>query len=503
MSKPTVKATLPLSKDERLTFVNAVLAARKKNPAMGWKALFDEGRKKLKPNRMSKNIDHPNKLAWIKDMLKVEEPATKQNGKKVMEQKIAPVQTKLKPRSCTPYSEEEKLRFATAFYEFQKANPHQGNLAAIRAANDVMPEHRKIGKNLDSVKQIAWLIPLLEKLENPPKVETQSRFTSKLSDEQKEEFASIAYKLKKGGATWTHAVRTANSFMPEGNRIANSIINPSGLPWLQRAIDKLTEADKDRVVIDHRNTLPKATDEHQNEKHERKHSTTKTHWNDEDKQLFAEVAYQLKICNPGWGWQQILDMANKEMPGHKQRPKMPPSPSQIPWLYPMFDEIAKRPPERFEPEPAPVASPVAVQAAPAPSMDMQAMMMAAFEKIAREQLAMGNVPAVINGAIHPEKTEKPQKKKVVVVGLLPVQTNDIQKRFGHKFDLKFIGSNTPAPQIRDAMKHADIGVLMTRFVSHSTQAAMRSFPGFNFCNGNSTALENLLEEKVISLGVGQ
>ena len=107
--------------------------------------------------------------------------------------------------------------------------------------------------------------------------------------------------------------------------------------------------------------------------------------------------------------------------------------------------------------------------------------------------------AAMMGTPQPAKVEPPARKKVIVVGLLPVQTNDIQKRFGHKFDFKFIGSNTPNQQIRESIKHGDIGILMTRFVSHPTQAAMRDHPGFTFCNGNSTALENLLEEKIVKL----
>jgi len=484
--------------------VNAVLEAKKKNPDWGWKPLFEQARKVLKLGRMSSGIDHPNKLTWIKPMLGIEENTKSKNRKEspTMLTEIEKSSKNTERNKFQPkFSAEEKMTFAKAFFEFRKNNPGLGNLHAIRAARETMPEHKRMCKHIDSVKQIPWIIPLIEQLENPPKA--PSRFDCKLSDKEKEQFTDIVYKLRKGGATGAHCMREANSFMPEGHKLAS--VHPSGVPWLMRALAKLDEADKSKIVIDHRNTLPKPPEEIPEIQRERKHSTTKTYWNEEDKQLFAEVAYQLKMCNPGWGWQQILDMANKEMPGHKQRPKMPPSPSQIPWLSPMFDEIAKRPAEKYVPEPEPVAPVAAPQPVTAQPMDMQALMMAAFEKIAREQLALGtmNIPTAINGTVQPEKIEKPQKKKVVVVGLLAVQTNDIQKRFGHKFDLKFIGSNTPNQQIRDAMKNADVGILMTRFVSHPTQAAMRSHPGFTFCNGNSTALENLLEEKIVSLGIGQ
>lgn len=549
---------LPLSKDERLKFVNAILKERKANPNLGWSALFRAARKVLKPNRMSEGIDHPNKLPWIKPMLgiiEVQKNRSTRNGeikvfltdedkikftqavfelKKSNPQasakyliqeanKILPAEkhfnsqmdsfskiswikpmldqlanpSKISKKIGTPIlSKEEQLAFAKAFFEFKKSNPQAPNLHAIRHANNLLPDGRKIGKNIDSVQQIKWIIPLLEKLENPPKV--ASRWECKLTDKEKEEFASIVYRLRKGGATWTHCMREANTFMPEGHKIAASVINPSGVPWLQRALVKLEEADTSKVRIDHRGTLPKAEDPQPQFKKERKHSETKTYWNEEDKKFFAEVTFQLKLANPGWGWPRILEEANQEMPAHKRRPKMPQSRAQIAWLNPLLDEIARRPAPKHEPEP--VKIPEIATPAPAPQMDMQTMMMAVYEKILREQMAMGAVPTIPTAMNNtPQKAEQPRRKKVIVVGLLEIQTQNIQKRFGHKFDFKFMGSNTPSHHIKACIKHGDICILMTRFVSHSTKSAMEGHPGYMPCNGNSTALENLLEEKFAKL----
>jgi len=71
------------------------------------------------------------------------------------------------------------------------------------------------------------------------------------------------------------------------------------------------------------------------------------------------------------------------------------------------------------------------------------------------------------------------------------------------FDFKFIGSNTPNQQIRDSTKNADIAIAMTQFISHPTQAALRGHPGFTFCNGSSSALKVILEEKVARIKAGQ
>lgn len=559
---------LPLSKDERLKFVNAILEEKKANPNLGWTALFRMARQVLGPNRISEGVDHPNKMPWIKPMLGIIEVqknrSTKNGETKVFltdEDKIKFAQTvfelkKNNPQASMKYliqesnkilpaekrfnsrmdsfnkiswikpmlsklekqpakkigyaigkarfalNQEEQLAFAKAFFEFKKLNPKAGSANAIRYANSLLPDDRKIGSQIDSVKQIKWIIPLLEQLENPPKV--ASRWECKLTDKEKEEFASIVYRLRKGGATWTHCMREANNFMPEGHKIAASVINPSGVPWLQRALAKLEEADTNKVRIDHRGTLPKA-DEQTPETKERKQykqSGSKLFLSDDDKLYFAEIVYQFRKVNPGWGWQKILDEANSEMPAHKQRANMPPTPSQIPWLPPLLDEIGKRPPEKFIPDPGPVKIPQIATPAPTPVLDMQAMMLLAMENVIRQNMAAGggmNMATMMASVPQSPKVEAPARKKVIVVGLLPVQTNEIQKRFGHKFDFKFIGSNTPNQQIRDSIKHGDIGILMTRFVSHPTQAAMRDHPGFTFCNGNSTALENLLEEKFAKL----
>lgn len=484
---------------DRLKFVQAVFNARQKG--LGWKPAFAEANLIFpKHKRLSSGIDHPNKLTWMTPMYEMLEKDSKSKTKiepkpsKGLDKPV--VIQKIESPKRAGLSDDEKMKFAQNFIEAPKANPAGGNLYAIREANKHLPEHRRIGKTIDCLNQIPWLAPLLEKLQSPPAK------THILTDAEKASFAEIVYKLRKGNATWSHAIREANKFLPEDRKIGAKICNPSQTPWIIPLLDQLALADKNRRVIDHRGTLPKAEDPVPESKKERKYSETRTYWNEEDKRFFAEVAYQLKVANPGWGWQKVLDEANQEMPGHKRRASMPPSKAALSWLSAMLDEVARRPAPA--PEPEPVKVPEIVQPAPAPVMDMQAMMMAAFEKVAREQMAGLNMTSLPSApVVNTKPPEKQERKKVVVVGLLPVQTNEIQKRFGHVFNFKFIGSNTPNQQIRASIEHGDIGILMTRFVSHSTQAAMRDHPGFTFCNGNSTALENLLEEKIVKIKAGQ
>jgi hypothetical protein len=102
-----------------------------------------------------------------------------------------------------------------------------------------------------------------------------------------------------------------------------------------------------------------------------------------------------------------------------------------------------------------------------------------------------------------QASPQPQKKKVVVVGLLAIQTQETQRDFGRVFNFKFIDANTPSQQIKESARDADIAIIMTKFTSHSTQSVLRQHPGFTFCNGNSSALKNLLEDKLTRMKAGQ
>ena len=480
MAKAKMKTPVQLSEKEKMVFAKAVFDARKADPQMGWKPIFAIARQALPKGTMSEHLDHPNKLPWVKPLL----------------DKLAVDAAPFKHRSS--FTDEDRIQFAKYVFELRKNNPAGSIGSFIQGASKMMPKDKQVGTHMNSFNQIAWIKPLLDQLEKNSKTIQSARTPglSKQTDEEKEQFAKTVYSLRKGGSSWTSAMREANNYLPEGHKLADSVINPSAVPWLQRALAKLENADKNKVSIDHRGILPKE-DYVPEFKKERKHSETKTYWNKDEKLFFAEVAYQLKICNPGWGWQKILDEANKEMPGHKQRPKMPPSPSQMPWLNSLLDKVAKRPPEKREPEPVKLPEIAAPAPTTIPTFDMQAMMQAALEKVAREHFALmhGTAPSVVaQASVQPEKQ---QKKKVVVVGLLnEKQTSDTQRDFGRVFDFKFITANTPSQQIKDAARHADIAIAMTQFISHSTQAALRGHPGFNFCNGNSSALKVMLQEKI-------
>jgi hypothetical protein len=360
---------------------------------------------------------------------------------------------------------------------------------------------------------------LLNKLQEAPKGRTGKKF---LNDEQRIAFAKALYEIRKANSEkgWHFAIQEANKILPEEMRFNPKMDNPNQIGWVKPMLEKLEKEDKARLVIDqrHTNAVPapatapspeaqhiKVIPEGKSGKKER--TGARTYLKPEEKMLFAEAAYRARITNLGWSWNQCLVEANKSLPDYRRFGKLPPSPSQMPWLPPMLEEISKRPatsPDKVVAVPETgyeiiPETPAAPAPASAPTLDMQAMMMAAFEKVAREQFAAAGVttgaPASINGVKTAEK-KIDTRKKVIVVGLLPVQTNEVQKEFGAYYDLRFFHSNTPVPQIRESMKNVDFAIMMTNFVSHSTQSAMRSHPGFIYCNGNSTALKMALKERL-------
>ena len=86
------------------------------------------------------------------------------------------------------------------------------------------------------------------------------------------------------------------------------------------------------------------------------------------------------------------------------------------------------------------------------------------------------------------------KLLVTVVGLLPVQANRVQADFGDKVDLKFIRSDTTAQKIAATAESSDYVILMTKFISHEIQSALRKHDGLNYCNGGVSSVGVKLDE---------
>jgi hypothetical protein len=565
-------APIVLNDKERMILAKAVHKARKADPSLPWTKTFEIAMKALPENRRLGGTDHPSKVAWIKPMLDELGGATKklvegnlkisltddeklyfaeafveclkanpdvgnmgaireanklmpegrQIGSKIDSVKqipwiiplLAEIEARVAPKVRIILDDAERTLMAKAVFEYQNKNPGCTQEAAIQAAIKTMPANRRLSASRDSFVQIPWIIPMLAKLNKKPEPVNEEVGVGKswLTDKEKEDFTKTVYLLRKGNSTWTRCMKEANAFLPEDRRLAST--NPGSVPWLKRALEKMSLAETGRVVIDHRNTFPKSEEAPEptpQKQRGTKKGSTRLSLSDEDKEHFAELVYQFRLHHSGWGWQRILDEANMEMPAHKRREHMPPSPSQLPWLPALLDKIGSRPPAPVQTIPEPVVEAPKVES---PTMGMEDAMISMMANMMKQFMpALMQNPetqkklqtAMMSSGAAPVQVEQPKqyRRKVLVVGLLPIQTQETQRDFGRVFDFKFITSNTPSQQIKDASKNADIAIIMTQFVSHSTQAALRQHPGFEYCNGNSTALKMLLEEKVSGVKVGQ
>ena len=86
------------------------------------------------------------------------------------------------------------------------------------------------------------------------------------------------------------------------------------------------------------------------------------------------------------------------------------------------------------------------------------------------------------------------KPLVTVVGLLPAQANRVEDQFGDRIDLRFLDVDTSIRKICATSESSDHVVLMTKFMPHDVQAALRKHDGLTYCNGGVTSCNLKLEE---------
>ena len=83
-------------------------------------------------------------------------------------------------------------------------------------------------------------------------------------------------------------------------------------------------------------------------------------------------------------------------------------------------------------------------------------------------LAASSVEAIVQEAIAPIAP----RKKVLVVGLISNQMSLIEQEFGDELDISFAGADE-LQRIQTAAKQVDAVFEMTKFISHSTEGAIR------------------------------
>lgn len=86
------------------------------------------------------------------------------------------------------------------------------------------------------------------------------------------------------------------------------------------------------------------------------------------------------------------------------------------------------------------------------------------------------------------------KLTVTIIGLLPAQAGRVQSEYGDKLDLRFILTDTHISKIRATTESSDAVILMTKFIPHGIQTALRKHDGLDFCNGGISSVGVKLDE---------
>lgn len=81
---------------------------------------------------------------------------------------------------------------------------------------------------------------------------------------------------------------------------------------------------------------------------------------------------------------------------------------------------------------------------------------------------------------------------ITVVGLMPEQARKVQEHFGDAFDLHFLKSETALGRVRSVSESSDHVILMTKFITHNMQDALRGHDGLIFCPGGVSSVDAIL-----------
>lgn len=436
-----------------------------------------------------------------------------------------------------PLSDAERLRFATALYAARQANPSElWKDSFVKASLTLPPARRMQGKGHPS--EVTWLPALLTQiaqaaaLANPAEAVIPAKKSERvmMTEEDKLAFARVVYKLRQldPPKPWSHCIKEARGVLRDERQIGANIDHPNHIPWLKPMLAQFDETpqllkkNEARPLRDMRQTLPLVPPAPERVEPVVPGRKTKVFLRGLEQIAFAEAVYKTRKLHPRWGWRDVMAEANKVLSVDRQVTAA--HPTNLSWLNELLEEIETRPdpvpaPSAIKIEEAPkpkeeeprevVASAVLVGTAlPAQTTDLYDLIISAIVGVVKQSVVQivqsPRLQDEIRAAIHPtpQALGEPvmdRRTKVLVVGLLPVQANDIETEFGGSLDLRFFDSTVTSDQIENAIKHVDFAVLMTKFTSHKTQQKMRGHSGFMFCNGNSSALKSLLREKVMAL----
>jgi len=106
-------------------------------------------------------------------------------------------------------------------------------------------------------------------------------------------------------------------------------------------------------------------------------------------------------------------------------------------------------------------------------------------------------PAILNSikATIKEKDNKIILKKILIIGLLPEQQQEIIKEFNECFTLTFF-KNKSFHLLESQASHSDLVIMMSKFISHSHKSMIdKCKVNYKMCNGGISDLKTILEHE--------
>ena len=96
--------------------------------------------------------------------------------------------------------------------------------------------------------------------------------------------------------------------------------------------------------------------------------------------------------------------------------------------------------------------------------------------------------------------EESKLPSVTIVGLMSVQSNNVKSAYGDVIDLQFMSAESSPSRVKSVAQSSDHVILMTKFIPHEMQKALREHEGLVFCNGGVSSVGARLDQILATPG---
>ena len=230
---------------------------------------------------------------------------------------------------------------------------------------------------------------------------------------------------------------------------------------------------------------------------------TRIFWQDQEKAALAQRVAEIMYLNPEFNLKSALNKAQKDvLPADRQRNLESVTKDKLDWLEASVEERIRRLKEEEE---AASTQEEEAEEDHKPTLEdasIEELFIALISKIGpvvksiAKEVALEAVaqtrgqPAEVPAKL--PRTQRKRAPKVLVIGLLPKQANEIASTFKGVYTMRFLGGNPAA--IRAAAGGMDLVVAHTDHLSHSAEAAARTVAKqYVRVAGGLNSLKNVLD----------